>query len=363
MEAVKSNTSPLQNRQRDYWFDNAKAILIITVVIGHLTTGDFSTSQDWVVALKKFIFVFHMPVFMIISGRFAKRRVDTNDWPTVFSKILVPYLVQQTGLLLLYSVLPLYRNDIESFSFFYPLMGMWYMFVLAIYGFISPHLVKYKWLFPASMLLALAIGFLPYTVYGGFHRAITYYPFFLFGYYTADYKFDFCKKPYFRVISIAAFLVTGVYVFLKAKEISYNTLCLNATYIYISKKFGTTELIVFLETALRYLIGFLFFFFTMGITPTKKVPFSYIGTNSAYVYSLHIIVIVLLRAIDARYDILRILTNDFLLALYCLSGIPIAFLLASKPIRKLTQFYVAPSFDLKKIVWQLAVSGRPKKKD
>ena len=56
--------SPLINKGRDYWYDNIKAFLIITVVIGHFASGGsgagFGTGEDWLLLLKKFIYVFHI---------------------------------------------------------------------------------------------------------------------------------------------------------------------------------------------------------------------------------------------------------------------------------------------------------------
>ena len=44
MSETSQITSPLIKKERDYWFDNAKAILIVAVVVGHLANGIFSTS-------------------------------------------------------------------------------------------------------------------------------------------------------------------------------------------------------------------------------------------------------------------------------------------------------------------------------
>lgn len=173
-DTLKTTSSPLQ-KERDYWFDNAKAILITAVVVGHLANGIFSTSTYWVVALQKFIYIFHMPAFMVISGRFAKKRIDRGDWVTVINKLIVPYVVLQTLMLLLYSGME--YSSTSSFSYFKPLFGLWYFFTIAAYSLISPYIVKFKWLLPVSLIIGLCVGFLPNTFYGGFHRIFCFYPF------------------------------------------------------------------------------------------------------------------------------------------------------------------------------------------
>lgn len=351
MTVTTANSSPLLKKERDYWYDNAKAILITAVVVGHLANGIFSTSTDWVVALQKFIYIFHMPAFMVISGRFAKKRIDRGDWITVINKLIVPYVVLQTLMVMLYAATG-YAST-SSFSYLKPLFGLWYFFTIAAYSFISPYIVKFKWAFPLSIVVGLAVGFFPNTFYGGFHRIFCFYPFFLFGYYTYGMSFSLCKKIWFRIISVAVIIVTGLLVLKYENEVSFELLCMNKTYGFIAKDVDTSIMGAMLMNVGRYLVGFLFFFFILGVTPSKKTFFSYIGTYSSYVYALHLFFIVFLRAVDADYDILRVLTNKWLLLAYCFSGIPIAFILASKPVRKLTRFFVEPDFDLRRIVKKL----------
>lgn len=352
MSQITQPVSPLIKKERDYWFDNAKAILIVAVVVGHLANGIFSTSTPWVVALQKYIYVFHMPVFMVISGRFAKKRIDRGDWVTVINKLIVPYVVLQTAMLLLYSATG--YSSISSFSYFKPLFGLWYFFTIAIYCLISPYIVKCKWALPISLVVGLGIGFFPHVFYGGFHRIFCFYPFFLFGYYTHGMSFSFCKKIWFRALSVIVIIASGLFVLKYNRDISFELLCMNKVYEFIAKDVDTTITGAFLMNIARYLIGFLFFFFILGVTPSKKTFFTYIGTNSSYVYAIHLFLIVYLRAVDADYDILRVLTNKWLLLAYCFSGIPLSFIIASKPVRKATRFFVEPNFDIKRVVKFLA---------
>ena len=352
---TKTVNSPLK-KQRDYWYDNAKAFLIICVVVGHLANGTFSTATNWVVDLQRFIYVFHMPAFMIISGRFAKKRVDTGDWATVISKMIVPYIIFQTAFLVLYSAL---NATPSKFNYFNPLFGLWYFLNVAIYTIFTTYLKKFRWLFPVSLVAAVLIGFGASTLYGGFHRIVAFYPFFLFGYYSAGMNLDFCKKIPFRVVCYVAFGCLGLYMLKHSLEHSWGLLCMNQNYTEIMRdmaKRGSDWNLI--ETVghciLRYLVGFASFFMVMGMVPTKKWFFSYIGKYSVYVYVLHSILIVILRELDADYDLLRVLTNKWLLLAYCFSGVPLSFILASKPVRKLTAFFVEPNFDIKRVIKRLA---------
>ena len=111
------NIEKRDNYERLAFIDNAKAFLIILVVIGHST---FSFSRQ--------IYWFHMPAFFIISGYLYKQ-------PTYFKafikrksiQYLIPYLVWG-GIFILINIISLYllhhstwksqsMNQIEDFIF------------------------------------------------------------------------------------------------------------------------------------------------------------------------------------------------------------------------------------------------------
>mgnify|MGYP003298660478 CR=1 FL=1 len=104
----------------------------------------------------------------------------------------------------------------------------------------------------------------------------------------------------------------------------------------------------------RFLALLLSLIMVLGMMPTKKTFFSYIGKHSVYVYVLHCMLIVILRELDEDYDLLRVLTNKWRLLIYCFSGVPLSFVLASKPVRKLTRWFIAPDIDISRMMKRLA---------
>lgn len=94
-----------QTKQRDYLFDNYKALLIILVVIGHFIEPAYK-NNTLLYTLKWLIFSFHMPAFIFISGYFSKRELSFG---TLVRKLAVPYVIYE--LLYLFRT-PLVENDI-----------------------------------------------------------------------------------------------------------------------------------------------------------------------------------------------------------------------------------------------------------
>lgn len=62
-------------KKRIYKYDNAKALLIFLVVIGHMTT-DYVSDSHLVRWITLWIYTFHMPAFIFLSGLVHKQYID-----------------------------------------------------------------------------------------------------------------------------------------------------------------------------------------------------------------------------------------------------------------------------------------------
>lgn len=341
---------------RDYWFDNAKAFLILTVFWGHICeclirAVPFEGGTPlWLESFFKFIYTFHMPVFMMISGRFAKGRIDRNDWLSAVNKLIVPYIIIQLCMVL-FSALVGY-SKLSLTAFLSPGYGLWYILVLGIYQIITPlfnKIIHNKWwLFALSLVLMLALTYLPFSLPAPFQRIVNFYPFFLFGYMTSSYSFSFCKKPVFRALSI--FMLIGL-LLLITKDSVLEIALLSGKRVYFQYKelMGLSRIEVLLITVVRYAAGFLCFPLIMGISGTKKNVFTKMGTNSTYIYILHLFIIVALTALGKRYGILDFCKNEVFALLMLVGAVPLSLLLVSKPVRRVTAPLVAPKISVKKI--------------
>lgn len=317
-------------KARDYWFDNAKAFLILSVVVGHFATSSQINGQEWVNDIAKFIYFFHMPVFMIISGRFSRGRVDRKETEKAICQLLLPYGTLQLFMLLLNSFL---GSTVSAKSIFSPQFGLWYFLTLFIYIIITPYLKKWRFLFPAAFLCAIGVFFLSDPLPYGIQRMVSFYPFFLFGYYTASYSFSFCQKTWFRLLSVLSLL--GLFVFMQWKGTSIRTDLFTLKEVVWDIK--GSGFLLSTEYGIHYVLSFLCFFLIMGISPRKKTFFSYVGTHSVYAYGLHLFLIVYLRAT------MEPVSGRLAAGLWLLAGIPLTFLLTSPPVRWLFRFFLEPS--------------------
>ncbi len=169
--------------KRDYRFDNAKILLIFLVVLGHVA-DNYCDFYAGVRCLFLYVYTFHMPAFLFISGLFSKHLVKQEklNW-----KRLIPY-----------PVLCIFLNFFRNFSLYlfdrgknFHLMKQdgvsWFLWVLFVF-YILTWLIKD---FPKKNVLLIAVAFALLAGYDSnigsnfaLSRIAVFYPFFYLGYST-----------------------------------------------------------------------------------------------------------------------------------------------------------------------------------
>src|SRR5699024_7705926 len=82
-----------QGSSRDPYIDNARAILITLVVVGHLLRTVSSASSD---IIDTWVYAFHMPAFVAISGYLSRSFTHKpRQLGRLLSALLVPYVIFQ----------------------------------------------------------------------------------------------------------------------------------------------------------------------------------------------------------------------------------------------------------------------------
>lgn len=82
-------------KERNYLFDNLKFLLIVLVVFGH-SLEEISLEHNYAI-IRAWIYSFHMPVFVFISGYFSKsvRRGGEGARKTIIN-CAIPYFIFNT---------------------------------------------------------------------------------------------------------------------------------------------------------------------------------------------------------------------------------------------------------------------------
>lgn len=169
---------------RDNRIDSIKGLLIILVILGHIIGSCGSGEVCWDVW--KIIYVFHMPLFIMISGYFTSIKKDINSFWKGLLQIVIPLLAFHV-LYVVFSVV-VFGN---SFSLAYlctPYWILWYLLSLIFWKvfiqFTPDWLLTKPYLYLIiATVVALLCGLMHYGRILSIQRTLNFYPFFLFGFY------------------------------------------------------------------------------------------------------------------------------------------------------------------------------------
>lgn len=172
--------------KRDNYWDSLKFVLIFLVVYGHVTPRYLEGSQ-FNMAIFNFIYMFHMPLFIFVSGRFSHIR-DRKRYLKGIFKLFETYVVFQ---IIRTTFQVLLGGELGIDCLYTPQWTLWYLVAL-IYWRLMIYYMPERWLnhrkvlIVVSVFISLLAGFIPLGHPFAVQRTLTFLPFFLLGYYSMD---------------------------------------------------------------------------------------------------------------------------------------------------------------------------------
>jgi fucose 4-O-acetylase-like acetyltransferase len=146
--------------KRDGYIDYLKGALILLVCIGHSFQFNIYTdlSYFWESPLYKLIYMFHMPLFMCVSGYLSFKGLQNNFYlAKVFinqlNRLILPVLVWTGSTTIFFSIMKGRTVDIIDVlnAFTGQLWYLWALAISVIYLAVSIKLKKEYWLFIPSI--------------------------------------------------------------------------------------------------------------------------------------------------------------------------------------------------------------------
>lgn len=302
-------------KERNLLFDNLKGLLIFLVVFGHsleLLKNDYEIAK----IIYTFIYTFHMPSFIFISGYFSKDLKKSQD--TAFEKFLIPFLV----ITLPWNIVLVLLGITDFYSFFTPAWAMWYLYSMFIWKLILPYILKIKNIFKVSLFLGILAGlFIEFNDFMSISRTITFLPYFLAGYFFDENliaKIKNKKHILFVLILLFTFLIS---IYFSLSDF------IPVEILWLDRPFINLKYPIRLGLVIRislYFLGFLMTFALINLMTCKKCFLSKIGKNTLSVYLLHIFLV------GSFLGISRIIENNVLNLLLCtISSVVITYILST----------------------------------
>ncbi|MDP4095238.1 fucose 4-O-acetylase [Paenibacillus sp. P96] len=337
--------SGVSAQSKDSFFLNLRFLLIVCVFIANALEPLIGINT-WADRWYTWIFMFHMPLFVWVTGYFARLSLKGEAGGRVLLQIMAQYIIFQS----LYSLLDKAFFHVQGLhhSFFAPYLLLWF---LASHFCWRLLLLAMRRLPPAvqltaSITLGGLAGYLPFEgTWLSISRTFIFLPFFILGYHMTYEKISLLLTPRIRSAAIAMSLL----LFAGAVWVSAH---LQTGWLYGSMTY--TELGHGEWYAGFYRIGIYMLQLTasaafLGLVPLTSGWLSRMGSRTLYVFLLHGFII---RGAAAS-GIYTYVHTTYGIAFIMITACLLTVLLSLPGIKRAAHLFIEPNVD-----WLLMLFNR-----
>ncbi|MEG0829186.1 MAG: hypothetical protein RSD88_00995 [Anaerovoracaceae bacterium] len=342
-----------QAKERSYFFDTFRGLLIWTIPISHFTmVGGHYTSDSFGGVVYITINVFVMQAFVFLSGYFSKKPDRARQ--TAFKTFLFPYILLVP---FFYGVRYLINGG-AHLTWVDPPLALWYLVALFLYRYFLVDMVKSKYILQITIIVYLIAGLIPWldeTFSIG--RVVSYLPFFMLGYFCQKEhigKIQSLKNWHCAVLGVVLVAISVVLAYWGPVPAEFYLLRGPGA------AFGLSWYMDIIMRIADFIIPCGWIVLMLNILPKGKNYLTYVGMNTMSVYILHLVV----RQVVKKFS----LPDPNMFVYYiCLFGFAslCVVVFSSPPVSKGYNAVFAFLYDkiyinLKKIImWALGIEGKP----
>jgi fucose 4-O-acetylase-like acetyltransferase len=334
-----------KSRVRTPLWDNARFVAITLVIVGHATLELISKS-DPAYSVYLFVYLFHVPVFVAVSGHFAQSsRLHASDLRKLIRQLVVPYLVFET----IWTGIHWAISGTLSLDYTTAWWTLWFLVALVVWRLLLPLLVALRFPMTISLVLSVAAGYV-----GGLDdrfalaRTLGLLPFFVLGWKLKQWGITerwMALPPVVvwrvRAVSIAVFGVAAAVI---AANVGLWRDLLIRRFMLYDEDYGSFGYEQWWAGAVRLLfigIAVILCFAFLTLMPRTTTPLTALGQATLYIYLLHSFVLYPIRESSWFQD------NTSLWVLVAAIGLSVAlpFVLGSRVVQRLVRPLVEPRMD------------------
>lgn len=258
---------------RNKYICNIKAVLIFLVVLGHVLENYLD--KPAVLAIYKFIYIFHMPLFVFISGKMTKsisvckkQMLKSMELYCIFDLFYVVY------------ERVIYDKRLDPFT---PYWHLWYLFALIVWSalgmlflWLQEHKVSSKIIFFGTVIASLMIGTVKFADRRfALQRIFAFLPYFYLG-MTVDID-DIKDKKWIKIASIIISLIAVPIVVIYVPK----------SFIYQATPYSGDILTVILMRLVCEIAAAAVSIIILLYMPDKKLAFTAVGKDTLPIYVFH----------------------------------------------------------------------------
>ncbi|GII53803.1 membrane protein [Planotetraspora thailandica] len=334
-----TSVTPGRASTRDPLLDNAKYLAIILVVCGHLMEG--LKSVPALHGVYFYIYLFHMPLFIFISGYLSRNfSFSAGKARKLISGLAVPYVIFET----LYSLPRLFLYGKFEISLLDPYFLTWFLMSLFLWRLSTPVWQQLRWPLVVAVGLSLLSGTSALPDELSMNRTFGMLPFYVLGLMMKPEHLDMLQRRWVKIAGAVVLIVALGVTFAVYKHVPTEWI----RWRHSNHSIGVGDLKGSLIRLALLAVGALLVASFIAITPRRRVWFSSLGAATIYAYLLHGFAVKVLQSYYHRID------TPLGVALLMVFGAVLATVLCTSPVRKLTKWAIEPN-----VSWAFTTLRRP----
>lgn len=280
------------NKERNYYFDNAKFILMFLVVFAHFIEPMVYKKVE-IKSIFLFIYTFHMPTFILISGYFANVEFNKKRILKMFNKFIVSYIIFQTIFVIFTKIVGI---TYYKFNLLYPVYTWWFLLAIFVWNVLLKLIVKLNVdlivAISVNIIIALGLGYSKVDELLAISRIVMFFPFFMLGYYFKKNNLNVKNIIKSKVLAILILMVVFMVLFFNSSKINLGWVWCNSSYA----KLNISGLFAVVKRLLIYIVQFITTFSILSLIPNRKYRLTKIGENTMIIYIFHGFIVKLILA-------------------------------------------------------------------
>ena len=183
--AAGAPPAPHPQKRRVPLWDNARWIAITLVVVGHAILKLIAES-DVAYEFYLFIYAFHVPLFVAVSGYFARSGpLGTRQLHRLVTDIVLPYLIFET----IWTTIRWLLGGEFRLDYSTPSWTLWFLIALLVWRLALPFLVLLRYPLLISVIVSVGAGyFASIDATFALSRTLGLLPFFVFGWQLRQWQ-------------------------------------------------------------------------------------------------------------------------------------------------------------------------------
>ncbi|WP_225843496.1 acyltransferase family protein [Streptomyces albus] len=324
--------------RRDPYFDNAKYLAIVLVAAAHAWEPFWDDSRA-ATALYLFVYTFHMPAFIMISGYFSRGFTFTpHRVKRLVTGVVVPYVVFQTA----YALFRRWAHDEPDYpvDLFDPWFVMWFLLALCCWRLLTPVWERLRWPVTTSVVIAVLVSVSPDIGHElELQRVLRFMPFFVIGLMLRPEHFALVRRRSARLLAVPVVLGALAFAYWAAPRMNHQWLFLRdaAQDLGVGAPTGVAMSLAMLVCSLVLSACFL------AWVPGRRLWCTALGAGTLYGFLLHGFLVKGSRW-WGWYDPEWVHTPAGMVAVTLIAA-AVVTVLCTPPVRRALRFVVEPRMD------------------